>query len=1017
MKISKVSIQRPVAVSMIILIVVLLGMVSLTQLNLDLYPNIEIPVAVVSTQYPGVGPAEVESMVTRPLERALSTVGGLEQLNSISAEGSSLIILQYDFAQDMEGAALDVREQIDRVSGFLPEDVSEPAVFKIDPNAMPIFFFSINSPEGIEQAQLIAEDKIQSRFERIPGVASVDLAGGFEKKVSITPDEEAMNGYGLTTDQLITSLRTHNINLPGGQITRGTKKLTLRFIGEYESVREIAGTVLRLPGGQLITLEDVAEVELVDDNRDAFARLNGRDSIQMTISKQSDANTVRVADAVNLELERIRAEVDGVEIVTIFDQSQYIKTAISNVATSGLIGGLLAVLILYLFLENVRTTLIIAISIPISVIATFFLMFNGNLTLNLMTLGGLSLGIGMLVDNAIVVLENIFRYRTLGYSREEAADKGTSEVAMAVTASTLTTVAVFLPIIYVEGVTSLIFTELALTVTFALLASLAVSLTVVPMLSSKLLHVDHEALEKKRFKYFERFYNRLESGYKWLLSKALKHKVTTILVALGIFVSSIGMVATLGSEFLPFMDEGRITVSITLPDGTILDETDQVTTQVIERLAPIEEVEDMFVTVGPGGNMIVSDSGSNNASIDILLVALSERERGVLAIADDIRQRVSDLPGVEIAVTATQTQGFGGMGGSPISIALKGDDLAILESISEDVMTLVKEVPGTREVTSDYRTTSEELTIHVRDDLAAQYGLTPLTVANAAKSRVQGTTAGTYKREGGEIDIVIESLDETQRIEDLKNIRIDSPMGVSLPLHYLADFTYQKGPDSIQRSNQVRTITVGSDLFDRDLGSVTVDIEEKLAAYPWPTGYSYDVGGQSEELAESFESLVLALIIAILLVYMVMAAQFESLLNPFLIIFSVPLAVSGGAIGLFLTGRYISLPALIGVIMLAGIVVNNGIVLVDYANTLRREKGLTVLEAIKEAGPTRLRPILMTTFTTVLGLFPLALGIGEGTEASAPLATVVIGGLLLSTLLTLVYTPVLYTVFNKERSS
>ncbi len=357
------------------------------------------------------------------------------------------------------------------------------------------------------------------------------------------------------------------------------------------------------------------------------------------------------------------------------------------------------------------------------------------------------------------------------------------------------------------------------------------------------------------------------------------------------------------------------------------------------------------------------------------------------------------------------------MGGSPISIALKGDDLDILEAISNDVMNLVREVPGTREVSSNYQTTSEELTIHVRDDLAAQYGLTPLTVANAAKARVQGANAGSYKREGGEIDIVIESLDDTQRIEDLKNIRIDSPMGVSLPLHYLADFSYQKGPESIQRDNQVRTITVSSDLFDRDLGSVTEDIEAKLAAYPWPTGYSYDVGGQSEELAESFESLVLALIIAILLVYMVMAAQFESLLNPFLIIFSVPLAVSGGAIALFLTGRYISLPALIGVIMLAGIVVNNGIVLVDYANTLRREEGLTVLEAIKEAGPTRLRPILMTTFTTVLGLFPLALGIGEGTEASAPLATVVIGGLLLSTLLTLVYTPVLYTIFNRERSS
>jgi len=1018
MKISNLSVRRPVSVIMMMLIVVSLGFVSLSKLSIDLYPDIEVPVALVITNYSGVGPQEMESLVTVPIEESMATVNNVDRISSTSSEGSSVVVLEFDYGADMDAGTMQMREKLDLIRDFLPSDASSPFVFKIDPNAMPIIISGLSSDRGIEEIQDIAENKLKSRIERIEGVASVDISGGYEDMVRVLVNPLELDKYGLSMTGISNSLKMENLNLPGGSVNKGDKNLLVRSIGEFESVKEISDTPILLANGGKIQLSDIAEVSLIPKEIARINELDGKQSVSINVFKQSGYNTVDVADKVNSELAKLEKEVDRIQIENVFDQSTYIKKSIQNVSKSGLVGGALAILVLYLFLRNIRSTFIIGISIPVSIIATFSLIFFSGITLNLMTLGGLALGMGMLVDNSIVVLENIYRFRQAGYSRIEAAKEGAGEVGMAVIASTLTTVAVFLPIVFVEGITSIIFRELALTITFALLSSLVISLTVVPMLSSKILRVTCSEKRKvkgrtKIFKIFDNTFSALEDNYKTLLKKAIGHKLLTIAVALVIFISSIIAVAQVGAEFLPSTDEGRISISVELPTGAKLEKTKNYVDEIEEIIKDIPEIKTVFASIGGGNSFISSGSQSNAASLDLALVSLAERERSSKYVADDIRKRLSDIPGADIQVQAVSNQAGGpGMGSTPISIRIQGDELDVLKGISQDFIDILNSVKGTREVSSSFDEGLPEIQVKIKRNIASQYGISSYQIAQTVRDNLSGVSSTKYKVGGNEIDVMIQAVDYLKDdINNFKYLQIKSPMGISVPLEQIADIYETKGPVSISRVGQVRTVTVTSDIIGRDLAGIVSDIEAQTDDYYLEDGYSFEIGGENEELVESFKSLFLALILAVFLVYMILASQFESLLYPFIIMFTVPLAFSGGAFGLFLTGRTLSVPSVIGILMLAGIVVNNAIVLIDYVNILRR-KGHDAIEAILMAGPTRLRPILMTSLTTILALMPIALGTGEGAEIQSPLATVVIGGLLLSTLLTLVLIPVMYLVMD-----
>jgi len=1007
---------------MIVLIVVLLGVISLTRLPIDLFPKIEIPVAVVSTSYTGAGPQEIENLITKQIEGVIATVGNIDTVSSISSEGSSIVIAQFNNGTDMDFAALEIREKVDLIKGVLPDGATQPMVLKIDPNSTPIIQIAISTKGDLAGLQSLAEDTFSQRLERLDGVASVSVGGGFVNEIEVAVNQNSLASYGLSINQLSQLLSASNINLPGGNVNKGEQKLAVRVVGEFNSLDEIKNMPITLATGDVIRLQDVATVKLNQKDISAISRTNGKDSINISVQKQSGKNTVQVADLINKEIENLRKDYPNVEIDVVLDSSTMIKDSINTVVNNVLIGSVLAIVILYVFLKNIRTTLIIGTSIPISLIASFILLYFNGITLNMMTLGGLALAVGMLVDSAIVVLENIYRFRSEGYSRKEAAIKGASEVGMAITASTLTTIAVFLPIVFIDGMIGTIFKDFALTVTLSLGASLIVSLTFIPMLSSKILKVESEKTDGKKrklefiYKIFDNISNKMENIYKGLLIKSLKRRKTTIFISIVIFVVSIASLVGVGMEFFPTTDEGTISINISMPVGTQTDKIDGIAHIVEEKLTTIKEINKVFTNISSGNVLMGGQAGSNSGSISVGLVKLNERNRSTDEVAEEIRNIVKDIPGAEISVQGTSSTAMM-TSGSPISISIKGSELKVLEEISNDFKNIIESVEGTRETKTSFSEGVPEVEILINKERSATYGLTTAQVASAVRGAATGTTATRYKDNGEEIDVVLRSVgDVTESLSNFEQIDITTPTGINIPLSQVADISVIKSPVSISRENQEKVVTVNSQIVGRDLQSIVTDINAELQEYQLPEGYYYSMGGENKEMMEAFSQLLLALGLAVILIYMVMAAQFESLIHPFVIMFTIPLAFSGGALALFITDRAFGVTAFIGIIMLAGIVVNNGIVLIDYINILRSE-GKERTEAITIAGPVRLRPILMTTLTTILGLIPLALGIGEGAELQAPMATVVIGGLVLSTVLTLVFVPVLYTIFDDMSNS
>lgn len=1033
MKLSDISVKRPVAVMMLFLIVIILGSVSVYKLNMDLFPELNLPMAIAVTSYEGVGPEEIENLVTRPIESVLGTVNGIENINSTSSLGSSMVMVQFDWGTDMNFAVTQMREKIDMIAAALPSDCGKTTMFKLDINMMPIMVLGFGGDLPLEKLDNLANDVIKPRLERVNGVASVSVEGGVEREIRISAVPQRLQAYGIGLDRIISYLRAENRNTSAGTVEEGLQEHVVRIAGEFKDLQEIEDLQIPLTTGGYVRLGELARVEDTLKDKDVYVYMNGKPSVQISIQKQTDANTVKVSDAVNKELKEIfKLLPKGTEINSGFDQADFIRLSINNVTKNALIGAVLAVFILLLFLRNIRSTLIIGTAIPISVISTFILMYFGGLTLNLISMGGLALGIGMMVDNAIVILENIYRHQQEGYSRFEAARKGASEVGVAIMASTLTTIVVFLPIVYVEGMASQIFRPMALTVSFSLISSLLVALTLVPMLSSKILKLEQgnnllttgEGSKAKNKGPITRladkwytFIDGLEAKYKGLLHWAINNKKKVVFFTFILLIISLAMLPLVGMEFIPKQDSGEYVINISLPSGSAIHETLRVTEMVEGFIRDLPEHEWDFYAVGSSGNMFGTGSSSEKAVIQGKLKDKSQRQRTIDQVLDELRGKSAAIPGAKIEVSAQDS--MMSAGGSLISVKLTGDNLQLLRDFSEGLANRIKTIEGAREVKTSFETGRPELHIKLKRQKADLYGITTAQLSSLVSTAIRGSTATQLRADGEEIKVNV-ILDENyrQNINDLEILTVVSSGGALIPLGDVAEFEMTKGPTQIHRINQSRQVTISGDISGRDLRSVNTEIQQVISQMNIPQGIQIEFGGANQEMIDAFTDLGLALILAIVLVYMILASQYESLIYPFVIMFAMPPTIVGVILSLLITGRTFNVPAFIGVIMLAGIVVNNAIVLVDYINTLRKRDGMSRKEAILKAGPTRLRPILMTTLTTILAMLPLVLGIGEGAEMSAPMATAIFGGLSFSTLITLVLVPCMYIILEdiKQKS-
>ncbi|UOR11286.1 efflux RND transporter permease subunit [Halobacillus amylolyticus] len=1009
MKLVNLSVKRPVGVIMIVAAILGLGFVSLRSLTIDLYPDIELPIAVVSTSYEGAAPQEVEKLVSRPVESAVSSLEGLEVLQSQSQAGASLVMMQFSTGVDLDSTLLEVREKVDQVTGALPEGAGEPNVLRFDPQQLPIMTIGLSgdTPANLQQ---IAESQLVPHFERQEGVASVSIEGGRTREVQVLVDRAQMAQYGLDSQTIIQALNASNQSASAGSIKKGQKDLQIRINGDYQSIEDVRETIVQSPEGARVTLDQIADVEENFAKSNTVSRVNGNSSVVLSFLKKTDSNTVETADNVTAAIDEAMADLpEDVELEVVLDTSEFVKTSINSVVKNIIIGGIISVFVLLLFLKSVRATLVIGISIPIAIISTFTLMFFTGETLNVLTMGGLALGIGMMVDSSIVILESIYSYRQRGYSIVEASKQGASELAPAVIASATTTLVVFLPIIFVEGIASELFTPLALTISFALIASLAVSVTLVPMLSSKLLTKPIKTSGRREW--FDRLLEKVTNGYRKLLRKVLTFRKTTVAITVACIAGSIALIPLIGTEFIPPSDQGQVSIRVTMPEGTAIEETQELTNQVDQRLEEFSDVIDVsYLTIGGGGiGGGVGSSSSDFGSYTIQLVDPGERERTTAAVVEDIDEALGGLAGADISVGALEA----GLGtGAPLQVQINGPEYEVLDQLSQQIVYLMEDVDGVSELTSSTEEGRPEMQIDVNRQKAAQYGLSDQQVINQVQLAFSGQIATRYREGGNEIDVrLILPKEERQTIADLEGMSVQTPSGSIIPLATIADLTQVQGPVSLLREGQQPQVNVEAEVVDRDLGSTTEAVQAQLDSLNFPDGYSYSIGGQAEDMRDAFGDLALALVFSIFLVYAVMAIQFENFLFPFIIMFSLPATIVGIAGGLFITGLPFSLPAFVGIIMLAGIVVNNAIVLVDYINILR-EKSYDRTEAILEAGPDRLRPILMTTLTTILGMLPLALGIGQGAEAQQPLAVTIIFGLTVSSFFTLVLIPVVYTFFD-----
>jgi HAE1 family hydrophobic/amphiphilic exporter-1 len=1017
------SIKRPVTVLMMSLIAILLGVISFLKLPIDLMPEIVYPTISVRAEYPGVAPEEMENLVARPLEEALSSAPGVQEISSTSSEGSTSVRVAFEHGVNLDEAANELRSRLDRRRATLPEDMEPPVMYKFDVTQYPIMFLTV-AAEDMDPKELrrFVEKQIQYRLERVPGVAQFTVRGGLRREIHVDLDLTKLRSLNLSVAEVVNVVRRENLNRPVGPVQEGKFEVLLRTKGEYSNVEEIRNLVVATRNGVPVRMREVAFVEDSHEDIRQLVSVNGDPAVRLFVYKQSGANTVEVSDEVWREVEKIHQDYPNIRISSTSDTADFIRAAIGNVKDSAIQGSLLAVLVLLVFLRSFSSTLIIGVAIPISVISTFALMYFYGFTLNTISFGGLALGVGMLVDNAIVVLENIFRHRENGEGVMDAAFKGSKEVAGAVTASTLTTLAVFVPLVFISGLSAVTFKQLAYVVSFSLLCSLAVALTIVPVLCSRYLRRDDTRrvrlpLIGRVADWFGEAQERLAGRYGRVLEWALDHRAATLGSAAVVFVASLFMAPLIGVELSPEADEGEVRVDVQLEPGTRVDQTDA-TMQRMARIVreQVPEAKSIMVESGDDGGW--SGGGQHVGELRIQLVGQSERDRSAKEIATVLRPLLSTEAGMTVR-TRVNTGMFGRMmgssGGDRLVVEVRGHDIATLEKLALKVRDEMAKIPGVPEAQVNRQPGTPEMVLSVDRVKAASLGLNVSDIADAMETAIGGRRTSMYRHEGDEYNILVR-LQEPDRLHasQVGSVPLMTVNGQTIPAESVVRMRRQEGPVSIERMDQQRIVTVSGTLGNRDLGAVMDDLEKAVAGISKPEGYDIRFGGEYEEQQKAFRELTVAAILALLLVYMVMAAQFESLRDPFIILFSIPLAAVGVISMLVMTQTTFNMQAFLGVIMLVGIVVNNAIILIDYMNQLRREHGYDLRDAVVAAGTRRLRPVLMTTATTVLGLIPMALGIGEGAELQEPMARVVIGGLVSSTLITLVLIPVIYAIAEQR---
>ncbi len=1009
------AVRRRVTVVMAAFAIAAFGVVGYKRLPLELFPDISYPSLTVQTDFPDTAPQEVENLVTRPVEEAVGVLRGLKSIHSVSRPGVSEVTLEFDWDSDMDMLSMEVREKLDRL--VLPEEAEHPIVLRFDPSLDPIMRVALSGNGGLNEMRRLAERKIKLDLETIKGVASAQVKGGLEDEIQIDINQERLAALSIPIDQVRQVVGVSNVNMPGGSLRGADSNFLIRTLNEFDSVDEIGDVIVAERDGAVVRLRDVANVRMGSKERDEITRVNGKECVEIAIYKEGDANTVTAAHAVAARLAEWRKKLPpGYELSVLFDQSHFIEESIKEVRDSALLGGLLAIVVLFFFLRDLRSTAIIATSIPLSVIATFMFMYRLNISLNVMSLGGLTLGIGMLVDNSIVVLESIFRKKKQGMPLARAAVEGTDEVGAAVAASTLTSVAVFLPIVFVEGIAGQLFRDQAVTVSVSLLASLAVALTLIPMLSAlgaRATRADVAPVPGKvLFSADEEdargalTLGRASRVYDRIVRAALSRPRTTVLVAFALFAVSLAAAPKLGRELIPSLTEGEYFFEVNLPQGASLAATDRVIKEIEAAAAEDKTIERSYARIGSrlvAGGMSLNTQGEHLGQINVVMKD-KVHDRVEAASVDRLRQRLATIPDVEAKFGRPSYFSLK----TPVEVVLYGEDLHLLRDYSLDLSRDMSAIPGLADVRSSLEAGNPELQVIFNRDRLAALHLDLGTMSSTLQDRVQGAVPTRYKESDRQIDVRIRNQEAQRRtVDDVENLVLPASDGGSIRLMSIADVHVDEGPAEIHRLQQQRAAVVSANLKNRSLGSAVADVQRAIAHNPPPAGISAELGGQNAEMSVSFRSLRFAMLLAVFLVYLVMAATFESFVHPLIVLFTIPLAIVGVVAGLMLTGTPISVMVLIGVILLVGVVVNNAIVLIDCVNRLRRA-GLDKFEAVVRAGHIRLRPIMMTTLTTVLGLIPMAVAWGEGSELRSPLAITVLSGLSISTLLTLVVIPAAY---------
>ena len=1084
------SIRRRVTVSMFTIAVLLFGFVSFSRLKINLLPELSFPTLTIRTEYPGAAPAEIENLISKPIEEVVGVIKNVQKVSSISRSGQSDVILEFAWGTDMDYAIMEVREKMDSL--VLPLDVRRPSILRFDPSFDPIMRFGLYrdkagksqerltaetpetgpeegspgqtetfSEEELKYLRRLADEQIKKELEAALGVAAVRISGGLEDEIQILIDQMKMAQLKLSVGTISGILRAENVNLSGGRLEEGTHQFLIRTLNQFQSIKEIGDVIVAHRNGAPIYLRNIATVRQGFKERQAITRMMGAEAVEIAIYKEGDANTVSVARQVKRRLNRIKEILPSdLKMVNVYDQSTFIQQAVNEVINAAVIGGLLAVFILYFFLRKFWTTLIISLSIPVSVIATFNLMYGADLSLNIMSLGGLALGIGMLLDNSIVVLENVSRHREQGKDILSAARDGAGEVGTAVTASTLTTIAVFFPLVFVKGIAGQLFRDQALTITFALLVSLGVALTLIPMMASlegrkreavappevkkpggrirkllrgirififtgipvvflklilgfsRLISRVILFLLKPFLSAFSKGYAKVEKSYLPFLKWALSHKAIVLTTAAGLFFATLLLIPKLGIELIPQLSQGEFKIEFRLPPGTPLEKTDQTIAAIQESINKVTNVKMSFSVSGSGNRFDTNpeQGGENWGELNVAMVPGSTRlnEEQVMA---QIRKDLVNLPGLQYKFYRPTLFTFK----TPIEIEIAGYDLEKLKRVSADIVGQMRSIDRFADVKSSMERGHPEIQIHFDRERASALGLNVYEVADRVVKKVRGEVATRYAWHDRKIDVLVRVREEDRAsIMDIQNLIINPESPRPVPLKAVANILVGTGPDEIRRVDQERVALVSANLNYGDLGTAAKELTDIIHRIDVPEDLAASVSGQNEEMKVSFRSLQFALLLAVFLVYLVMASQFESFLHPFVIIFTIPLAFIGAVIALWITGSKISVVVFIGSILLAGIVVNNAIVLIDLVNQLR-SKGMEKMKAIVEGSCSRLRPILMTMLTTTLALLPLAIGIGKGAEVRAPMAITVIGGLTVSTFLTLVVIPVVYSLLDRKQ--